>query len=135
MKTGPLINSEISATIARMGHTDQLTLADAGLPIPDGVQRIDLAVARGLPQLLPVLSAVLTELKVEAVIMAEEFASVSPDAHQAILKLLRETYPEVKIETLSHEAFKRKTSQSKAVIRTGECTPYANLILQSGVAF
>ena len=49
MKKGTLINSEISHLVARLGHGDAVTICDAGLPVPPGVPRIDLAVCRGLP--------------------------------------------------------------------------------------
>jgi D-ribose pyranase len=39
------------------------------------------------------------------------------------------------IQEVSHEEFKRLTNNVKAVIRTGEVTPYANCILQAGVIF
>ena len=43
MKKTKMINSELSYTISKMGHTDSLTLGDCCLPIPDEVKRIDLA--------------------------------------------------------------------------------------------
>lgn len=135
MKKGALLNSDISTVIARMGHTDQITLGDAGLPVPHGVQRIDLAVSRNLPPLLPVLKAVLVELEVEAVVLAEELQTVSPAAYAEIVALIQAANSKVRIQAVPHEAFKAATANSKAVIRTGECTPYVNIILQSGVSF
>lgn len=135
MKKGTLLNSEISAVVARMGHTDQITIGDAGLPIPDGVQRIDLAVSRNLPPLLPVLQTVLVELEVEGVILAEELQTISPEAYAEIIALIQSANSTVRIQAVPHEEFKIATANSKAVIRTGECTPYVNIILQSGVSF
>lgn len=48
MKKGVLLNSSISSVIARLGHTDKITIADAGLPIPSSVERIDLALTQGI---------------------------------------------------------------------------------------
>lgn len=42
---------------------------------------------------------------------------------------------EVKITFISHEELKEELKKCKAVIRTGEQTPYANVILRSGVVF
>ena len=131
MKKGLLLNSEVSAVIAQMGHTDMLTLGDCGLPI-NQAKRIDLALKRGVPGFLETLDAVLTELCVEKVILSKEIKTVSPEMHQAILSRFGET---VKFEYLQHEEFKKRTEDSKAVIRTGECTSFANVILVSGVAF
>lgn len=131
MKKTPLLNSKLSSVIARMGHTQTLTLGDAGLPVPPGVPRIDLAVTKGIPTLLQVLDAVLQELQVEKIILAEEIRGSSPSMEGDILRRL----PGVAVEYLPHEAFKAETSTSCAVVRTGEVTPYANIILQSGVTF
>ena len=130
MKKGLLLNSEVSAVIAQMGHTDMLTLGDCGLPI-NQAKRIDLALKRGVPGFLETLDAVLTELCVEKVILSKEIKTVSPEMHQAILSRFGET---VKFEYVQHEEFKKRTEDSKAVIRTGECTSFANVILVSGVA-
>ncbi len=63
--------------------------------------------------------------------MAEETERVSPWLHRA----LKEMFPEAEWETVTHEALKGMTREAKAVVRTGECTPYANVILQAGVSF
>ena len=135
MKKTELLNSRISAVVAEMGHTDQITIADAGLPIPSSVERIDLAVIRGLPTLLSVLKATLSELTIEKVIVASQFQEVSPLAYQEIVTLIHATNPQCEIIAIDHEQFKLQSAQSKAIIRTGESTPYVNIILQSGVSF
>lgn len=139
MKKGVLLNSEISYIVSKMGHTDMLTIGDCGLPVPGGVQKIDLAVKKGLPEFLPVLSAVLEELFIEKVILAKEIISENPELNDRIVEIIRSAENEEKrtinIEYVPHEDFKRKTSVSKAVIRTGEFKSYANIILVSGVTF
>lgn len=131
MKKTELINSELSAVIARMGHTDSIAIADCGLPIPDGVRRIDLALMRNQPRFLDTLRAVLSELCVERAVVATELMEGAP----ALLDEIRALLPGVTVEAVTHERFKRLTSESKAVVRTGECTPYANILLYSGVVF
>jgi D-ribose pyranase len=131
MKKTSLLNQAISAVIAGMGHGDGLVVADAGLPIPDDVMRIDLAVTAGVPAFMDVLKAVLSELQVEQVILAEELKTKSPDMHTALLHWLSD----IPVQYVSHEQFKQMTSNAKAIIRTGEFTPYANIILLAGVVF
>ena len=131
MKKGPLINQPISAVLAGLGHTDSLVIADAGLPIPPSTQRIDLALTRGIPSFLDTLQVVLAEMAVEQAIIAEEMITVSPDLYEALVALLGD----IPIQTISHEAFKVQSGVARAVIRTGEYTPYANVILCSGVVF
>ncbi len=131
MKKSALINSEISYVISKMGHTDSITICDSGLPIPSEVQRIDLALKKGLPTFLDTLDSVLEELQVEEVILASEIIQVSNDLYKEIVK----RFENIKITTVSHEEFKNLTKSSKAIVRTGEYTPYANVILKSGVVF
>ena len=131
MKKTKLINSEISYTISKMGHTDSLTIGDCGLPIPSTVNRIDLALKYGVPSFLETLDMVLEELCVEEIIIATEIEEKNTKMYEEILN----RFKNVKITKVSHEDFKNMTKESKAVIRTGECTPYANIILKSGVVF
>lgn len=135
MKKGFLLNSEISSIISHMGHMDELTIGDAGLPIPSSAQRIDLSVFEGVPSFLDVLRGVLSEQKVEGIVLAEEIKEASPEMHGRILKLVEEFEDEFSVTYLPHEGFKERTRESKAVIRTGEFTPYTNVILVSGVVF
>lgn len=131
MKKSNLINSEISYVISKMGHTESITICDSGLPIPSEIQRIDLALKRGLPTFLDTLDSVLEELQVEEIILASEIIEISNDLYKEIIK----RFENIKITTVSHEEFKNLTKSSKAIVRTGEYTPYANVILKSGVVF
>ena len=139
MKKKMLLNSEISYVISKMGHTDSLTIGDCGLPVPDAVKRIDLAVAKGIPEFISVLSAVLDELSIEKVILASEIINSSPSMHDQILEKIKEAEKNekrsIEIEYVAHEEFKKRTENSKAVIRTGEFKPFSNIILISGVTF
>lgn len=128
MKKSGIMNQPISAVIGGLGHTDTITIADAGLPIPAATQRIDLALTRGVPSFLQTLQVVLSELFVEKAIVAEEMKSVSPQMYEALVEVLGET----PIELVPHVDFKRETAVTKAIIRTGEFTPYANVILVAG---
>jgi D-ribose pyranase len=131
MKKTGIINQPISAAVAGLGHTDRLVIADAGLPIPPGPERIDLALTAGMPTFSDTLRVILTEMKVERTIVAAEMLDVSPELYQMIKELLGKT----PIETVPHEAFKTQTASARAIIRTGEFTPYANIILVAGVVF
>ncbi|NRB69293.1 MAG: D-ribose pyranase [Vibrio sp.] len=139
MKKSTLINSELSYLVATLGHTDEITICDAGLPIPEQVQRIDLALTHGVPGFLETVRVILSESQIEGVIIAEEFASVSPAHHETLIAELRaeqaQTGKTISVVYVPHEEFKTRTQQSRAVVRTGECTPYANVIFQAGVVF
>ena len=131
MKKIGILNQPISSVIAGLGHTDTLVIADAGLPIPPETQRIDLALTEGIPTFLDTVRAVLTEMHVEQAIVAEEMLDASPQVYKALKELLGD----VPIETVTHLVFKERTRSARAVVRTGEFSPYANAILTAGVAF
>jgi D-ribose pyranase len=128
MKKTGIINAPISTVIAHLEHSDMLTVGDAGLPVSLNVQRIDLALKPGVPGFLETLEVVLTEMYVEKVFVSEDILSKSPHIFAGIQKLMGET----PIETLPHLKFKELTASSKAIIRTGEYTPFANVILVAG---
>lgn len=127
MKRGALLHSELSGLIAAMGHGDLLVIGDAGLPVPGGVRCIDLAVTAGVPGLFAVLDAVLAELVVERAAIATE---ASPDLTAQFRA--RAAWP---LDLVPHQEFKAMSQAARAIVRTGECTPYANIALWSGVAF
>lgn len=131
MKKIGILNSEISKIISEMGHMDQIVICDAGLPIPSHVKRIDLALKKGVPGFEETLQTVLSELQVEKVIYAEELSLKSPHIQQQIDAL----FPDIDRQSIPHDQFKELTKNAKAIIRTGEFTPYANIILQAGVVF
>jgi D-ribose pyranase len=131
MRKGKLLNSVIVSSLSKLGHTDQLTIGDAGLPIPDTTKRIDLALVKGVPGFVETVQAIAEDMVIESVILAEEIKTENPD----VLAEMEKLFGDIEIVFVSHEAFKKQTSVSKAVIRTGECSPYANIILQSGVNF
>ncbi|MCL2912464.1 D-ribose pyranase [Shewanella corallii] len=135
----PLLNADMNMLAATLGHTDEVTICDAGLPVPVGVQRIDLALTHGVPGFIETVKVWLASCQIEGVVMAEEFADANPAAYEALMtELDNETERSgrsISVTYLSHEAFKKRTGISRAVIRTGECTPYANVIFRSGVVF
>ena len=127
MKRTVLLHSELSGLIAAMGHGDLLVIGDAGLPVPPGVRCIDLAVTRAVPRFLDVLDAVLSELVVER----SAWAAEAPDDIRDALR----SRDLGQWHTPTHDAFKALTRDARAVVRTGEFTPYANVALWAGVAF
>lgn len=131
MKKTGILNSQMSGLIAALGHKDQVMIGDAGMPVPQGVPIVDLAVCAGVPAFDQVLGAVLEEMCVEHFFAAQETAGKNP----AVWSLLQKSLPGVGFDTMSHEQLKEKSAQVKFAVRTGECTPFANVILQSGVVF
>ncbi|SET35959.1 ribose transport protein RbsD [[Clostridium] aminophilum] len=136
MKRNGILNADISRVLSYMGHTDTICIGDCGLPIPEEVERIDLALKFGEPKFIDVLEEVLKDMKVEKIVLAEEIRDQNPEQLEAIRNLF-ERYEKGfdAIEFVPHAELKRQTLDCRAVIRSGETTPYSNIILQSGCIF
>ncbi|MDX9923218.1 MAG: D-ribose pyranase [Ignavibacteriaceae bacterium] len=132
MKKSGILNSQLSRIVASMGHTDKLVVADCGLPIPKKAEFVDLALTKDIPPFLTTLKIILEELVVEEAIVAEELLS-NKEYSAKVLELLKD----VKVHSVKHEEFKElyRNGGNVAFVRTGEATPYANVILFSGVSF
>ncbi|EIC83946.1 D-ribose pyranase [Serratia sp. M24T3] len=139
MKKAMLLNAEVSQLIASLGHTDRIVIADAGLPVPASTQRIDLALTHGVPSFLQVFAVVTDEMQVEHAVLAEEIKQHNPELHETLIGQLKQLEQHqgntITLEYVSHQAFKQQTQTTRAVIRSGECSAYANIILCAGVTF
>ncbi|WP_204193755.1 MULTISPECIES: D-ribose pyranase [unclassified Staphylococcus] len=127
-KTG-ILNSEISKVLSDLGHTDQIVIGDCGLPVPKDVKKIDLALTLGKPSFLDVYDVLKQHMEIEHITIAEEMEVNNAPIYKQV------THDFSGITQVDHETFKALTKDAKAIIRTGEATPYANIILQSGVIF
>lgn len=134
MKKTPLLNIALSRAIASLGHCDILMIVDAGMPVPAGVELIDLALTHGVPDFLSVLNVVLTEMQVESHVLADEMLSKQPPA-LATVSSLQASGSLGEQRLVSHEALKQLSRGARAIIRTGECQPYTNIALVAGVVF
>ena len=124
MRKSGLLNPALAGAVARLGHTDTFVIADCGLPIPHEVPVIDLTLIFGIPTFADTLAALLKEVVVEAATIAD---SAPPE--------VRSLLPAVPLTEVSHDALKREVARASFVVRTGSTTPFANIILRSGVPF
>ena len=147
MKTNGILNSELITAMARMGHGDMLVVTDRGFPFPlhDVTWAIDLSVAKNLPRFLDVLAPIVEDFEIEEVIIAEETKTVSPAVHEAMLKIFskkKNKGKDIRIRYIPHPEFKdlvlhgaERGEPVACFVKTGEFTPYANVILVSSVPF
>jgi D-ribose pyranase len=129
LKRTGIINANLLGALGRLGHTDLVVVCDAGLPIPPGPAVVDLAFRFGIPAFETVVSGLLEELVIEGAIAAEEVESRNPRCHE----FLKSSLPD--LELVTHDELKRMVTGAKLVVRTGEATPYSNVILRCGVPF
>ncbi|MEO6944872.1 MAG: D-ribose pyranase [Lacisediminihabitans sp.] len=127
MRKHGILNAQLAAAISRLGHTDTIVVADCGLPVPVGVEVVDLAVVFGVPRFTQVLDALLADCLFEACTAASEArGTVAGD-------FIAARFPGALYVT--HEELKRRSSEAKLIVRTGEATPFANVLLRCGVPF
>ena len=128
MKRGGILNPPLSHLLASTGHTDYFTICDRGFPVPEGPQRIDLALVDDIPTVLDVLAALVAEWSIDRVLITHEMDAISPDRVAEMRALLGD----VPFERVSHGQLKRLAQSARATVRTGDTVPYANIIVVSG---
>lgn len=131
MKKSGILNAQLSYLIAALGHKDLFMIGDAGMPIPEGVEVVDLAVTAGVPTFKQVMDAVLEETEVEGYYLAHEIKDHNPELEEYIKRSL----PMAEDEYMPHEDLKKFSSKCRFAIRTGEFSPYPNVVLRAGVVF
>ncbi len=128
MKRSGILHPALSHLLASTGHTDYFTICDRGFPVPLRPERIDLALVEGIPTVLEVLRAIHEEFVINRVVVADEAEMVSPGHVAALRELLGPT----RVMTMSHLELKALSQDARATIRTGDATPYGNIIVVSG---
>lgn len=124
MRKSGLLNPALTSAVARLGPTDTFVIADCGLPIPHDVPVIDLTLTFGIPTFADTLATLLEEVVVEAGTIAD---TTPPE--------VRSLLPAIPLTEVSHDDLKREVARASFVVRTGSTTPFANVILRSGVPF
>jgi D-ribose pyranase len=124
-----ILNRDIAAEISKLGHTDRLLIADAGLAIPNATRVIDVSLDVNVPTALDVLKVVLKNFSVEKVILSDATEAVSPTRKKDFLACFPKDIP---TESVPHPVFRDElTKQVKFAIRTGDFTANSNIILVS----
>jgi D-ribose pyranase len=133
MKKIGTLNTQLSYVIARMGHTDKIVVCDSGFPIPHRAELVDLALTKNIPSFIDTLKVVHEDLKIEKAIIAKEMEKYNPRIYKIVSALLKG----IEIQEVPHSEFKNIciSEENISFVRTGEASPYANVILISGVTF
>jgi D-ribose pyranase len=129
MRDSGLWHPRLAHMVVALCHGDLLVVADPGLPVPAGVETIDLVWSRGEPGFVPVLRAIVSELVVEHATVADELAD------EKLLRDLEDQLRGTPCTRVPHEELKAVVGRARVVVRTGEDTPYANVVLRAGVPF
>lgn len=132
MKRKGILNKQLAGCLAALGHKDTFMICDAGMPIPKEIEIVDLVVTGGVPTFKQVMDAVLEEAGVEEYFLAEEIKEKNPE----LLSYIEGKLEGIPCTFVPHEPdFKEMTHHIKFAVRTGEFTPYPNVILKAFCSF
>jgi len=124
-----IINPQISALLCRVRHTNMLVIADRAFPSWPTIETADISLTDGIPTVLQVLEAIKPNFDIIGIFMAKEFEKDNP---REVRNLFAQATHGIPVTFEPHAHFKRRVPNAVGLIRTGDSTPFANMILVSG---
>lgn len=128
-----LFNQRLSAVVTGLRFGEIIVVADAGLPVPAGVETLDLALTTGVPSVRDVLRVLKAELVIDEVIMAEEATKINPSVTASVDELFGSAG--TKVRAIPHDDIEALLPKVKLIVQTGETTPYGNVLVAGGLDF
>jgi D-ribose pyranase len=126
-----ILNPDLLALLARIRHTNTLVIADWAFPFWPEVETVDISLTKGIPTVLQVLDALKPNFKIGKIWQAEEFLATNSAAGVGAFDASFATIPGVVVERIAHLDFKALVPHAIGLIRTGDPTPYGNIIIES----
>jgi D-ribose pyranase len=121
-----IINAQLQQRLTELRHTDLFAISDSGLPVPPHVPVVDLALCYCIPGFIQTLHLILNEVTVQAAWSSQEVIQSNPVVNSRLKSLPN-------LQLIDHSGLKLRVSDCSFVVRTGEATPFANVILEAGV--
>jgi D-ribose pyranase len=127
LKSG-ILNPAINSLLSRVRHTNTLVIADRGFTFWPQIETVDISLVDDIPRVIDVLAAIQRNFSLGRVFAAQEFlAGNSPQTASE----LENSLLGIPITFEPHIEFKKRVPSAIGLIRTGDTTQYANLILES----
>ncbi|MEK7949507.1 RbsD/FucU family protein [Luteolibacter soli] len=123
-----ILNPHILQLIARIRHTNTVVIADWAFPYWPQIETVDISLTHGIPTVLDVLDLLTPVFKIGRIWQAEEFVSTNP---QERVDRFAKSFGSIPLTREPHVDFKKRVPQAIGLIRTGDATPYGNIILES----
>ncbi len=127
MKRKGVINQPLCNALAGLGHGDTFLLCDAGFPVPKNMERIDLALSFGVPDIKQCLKAILDEIVVQKVVIAEEMMEWNKEGHDFI----KNVFQKQELNEIAQEELVKLAGNAKFILRSGELGCYSNVLLEA----
>ena len=127
LKTG-ILNPQINSLLSRVRHTNTLVIADRGFPFWPMIETVDVSVVDDVPTVLQLVKAIRPNFQIGRAWMAAEFLKANNAGTRAAFA---EALRGVELAHQPHVEFKKRIPHAVGLIRTGDTTQYANIILES----
>jgi D-ribose pyranase len=123
-----ILNPAVLSLIARIRHTNTLVISDWAFPYWPQIETVDISLTMGIPTVLDVLDLLQQNFKIGRIWQAEEFVACnSADTVDRFAK----SFGKIPLTREPHVDFKKRVPHAIGLIRTGDPTPYGNIILES----
>ena len=133
MRKFGILNRKLNDALSALGHGDICIITDAGFPLPyeaqPGTISVDLAITQDLPDIPTILKLVNEEIIYEECYVATNQRDFNPQLFASISKIVKRC----QITPIEHEKIMEMRKSAKVIIRTGNFSPWGNVLLVSGV--
>jgi D-ribose pyranase len=124
-----ILNPQINSLLARVRHTNMLVIADRGFPFWPMIETVDISLVDDIPTVLQVFQAIRPNFEISEIWMAQEFIEAnSPEVRKAFADVVTH----IPLHYEAHVDLKKRVPGAIGLIRTGDTTQYANMIIVSG---
>jgi D-ribose pyranase len=127
IKTG-ILNPQINSLLSRVRHTNTIVVADRGFPFWPMIETVDISLVDDIPSVLQVLKAIRPNFQIGKAWMAQEFLKSNDATTSAAFA---EALSGITLTHEPHIEFKKRIPHAIGLIRSGDTTQYANIVLES----
>jgi len=126
LRTG-ILNPHLLDLISRIRHTNTLVISDRGFPFWPQIETVDISLIDDVPTVMQVFAALKENFDYGHVWVAEEFKS--SNSEEKLAELQAQVGDSLQFE--SHVTLKQRVPGAIGLIRTGDTTQYANMVIES----
>jgi len=123
-----ILNPHVLELIARIRHTNTLVISDWAFPYWPEIETVDISLTHNIPTVLDVLDLLTPVFKIGRIWQAEEFVATNP---ADVVERYAKSFGEIPLTREAHVDFKKRVPHAIGLIRTGDATPYGNIIIES----
>lgn len=127
LQTG-ILNPHVLDLIARVRHTNTLVISDWAFPYWPEIETVDISLTHNIPTVLDVLDLLTPIFKIGRIWQAEEFVATNSSE---MVERFAKSFGSIPLTREAHLDFKKRVPHAIGLIRTGDATPYGNLIIES----